>query len=215
MSTDHAIIWFDAIRATLNLRGPTPPRLTYRIRPDEKAGTVHLATEENLRDLEGLVEVVRDVRESTEHEQAIGLMQYFEAHRDPILESESHPAAYTIEIHVPALQFDELLAAAQIGRLPSLCVGVEGMNYTVPLYPPMIAWDNKALPQLKIDYIHFHLPLTPATDHDDSGPPLSAQLAQLSQRIDQLGLGITRKLIWLLWAVLGVLAVCGLILLRK
>src|SRR5574342_47589 len=191
LSIDHALVLFDAISATLNLWGPSPPRLSYQIRHDRKQSTVELATEEYLSDLQGVVDVVRDVRDWTEPQEAIGYLQYFEPHRDPILEAKSDPATCIIEVHVPALQFDELLAAAQIGRLPSMLVGAKGMKYTVPLPldPPIIGWDNKALPRLKIDFAEFHVPLTSATDHDDSSPSLPSQLAQLSQRIDQLGIG--------------------------
>lgn len=209
MAIDSASLWFDAISVTLdNLFGDLP-RLTYQVHLT-RHHYVELATGEKFTDLNGSVTILRDVGNSTEPQEGIGSMRYFAPFRDSI--EGPIPGAYGLEAHVAPFTFDELLAAARIGRLPSFLVDVEGMKFNGLPDGSGKNWDNKAYPRLKITSMRFTLPLISATDPDASSPPSRSQLAQLSQRIDQLGTGIARRLMWLLWALL---AVCAVILFRR
>jgi hypothetical protein len=209
MADDSACLWLDAISVTLdNLFGHLP-RLTYQVHLP-RHHYVELATGENFTDINGSVTILRDVGDSTEREEGVGSMRYVAPFRDSI--EGPLPGAYGVEARVAPFTFDELLAAARIGRLPSFFVDVEGLKFSGLPDGSGTKWDNKALPCLKITSIRFTLPLITATDPDASSPPSRSQVAQLSQRIDQFGTAITRRLLWLLWALL---AICALILFRR
>lgn len=107
---------------------------------------------------------------------------------------------------MPKVKFDELLAAARLGRLPSdITIEVEGMGYIVPPHGEGLKWDNKALPQLDIVDVDFIVPLISqaiSRPSDQVSGPTRSQVNDLSEKLDRLATAIESGLRSLLWAAL-------------
>lgn len=140
-----------------------------------------------------------------ERRKTIGCMYYVPAFRD---EFASLPASYDLRVLVPKGKFDELLAAARLGRLPSaISIEVEGMDYGGAPDGSHKKWNNKAFPQLDIVSFSFSLPLV-TQDVDDVQPKPSdntfpasrMQAKMLLEKLEVLRIEIKSGLRSLLWA---------------
>jgi hypothetical protein len=194
-----SVLHFEAIGADLFARvgeyGMSNPGLTYKVRPG-LGQTVELATEEKFRDLPGSVTVLPDTERPQEEQAKTGALHYFEHVSGEIIE----PAQYNIRVYLPQAQFDQLLSAAQRGRLPSeISVYVLGMN-SIPWVPDTSSfeWNNKSSPRLPLGSVQFHVPLIAESSTASS----HAHVDELSQRIDRIGMEIKGSLKPLLYVIL-------------
>src|SRR5437588_1796258 len=124
-----AIITFEAISAVLfggaGEYERSTPGLSYGVRlgPEQ---SVTLTTDEKFSELDGSLTLYPDDTNSAfkAEEKRIGVFGYFAAQSDF---DYSFPANYLIQVNVPRAHFDQLVAAARYGRIPSdLSVDVEG-----------------------------------------------------------------------------------------
>ncbi len=185
--------------------------------------SVTLSTEEKFEDLDSRISVFaaetdesKDIvariekRLLKDGQKGIGFIQYVPAISDDL--GLYVRASCSVRVFVPKVTFDELLAAARLGRLPShISIEVEGMQYDWQPDGSGKKWDNKAFPELAVTSIGFGgVPLVAPTmsssfDRDLSAqvfPPTRSQLNELSEKLDLLVIETKRGLRSLLWAVL-------------
>jgi hypothetical protein len=142
----------------------------------------------------------------------IGQLGYFAAVND---EFDSHPASYSAEVWLPTSQFEEVMGAARIGKMPRavvLEVASKGFKYGSMPDGSEKNWDNKAHPRLGIIKASVHLVLG-ASDSDVDGEaeergipvrdpaPTGPQMAELLALVK----GLPVKLFWVGAALVGAL----------
>lgn len=127
---------------------------------------VRLSTGEDLRKLEGKVFLWPSDSPSITEESPFGWLCYIEAYEG---EFDSLPAYYSVELRLPRQQFDELLSAARLGRVPSyISVNVKGLEIGWEPDGSGREWDNKTSPRLTATSAEFVVPMAiPARPEDD------------------------------------------------
>ena len=163
---------------------------------------VKLSTGEQLKDMNGFVSVYPQTKDSQEERKGIGGMAYFKKVSAPPI-----PARYVIEVCIPLTQFEDLISAARLGRIPSIItINERGMNL---LDEFSSEWDNKLFPCLNISSIWFSIPLyigelnqeNEGTILHSTSPPTQLQLFHLEKTVELLHKGmndVNKKLRWLL-----------------
>jgi len=126
-------------------------------------------------------------RENDQERERVGLLCYVAA-SDARYDRPFIPASCQVEVLVQKFTFDEMLATARLGRLPSsIRVDVKGME---PEIGPGWKWDNKAFANLDIVSICFGgVPLVAhAADNKSDAllPPTRSQLSELSEKLDRI-----------------------------
>jgi hypothetical protein len=210
-----AIITFEAISAALfgGAGEYATPGLSYRVRLGREQ-SITLTTDEKFAELDGSITLYPDDTEAAfkAEEKAIGVFGYFAAQSDF---EYSFPANYLVQVTVPRAHFDQLVAAARYGRIPSdLSVDVEGMSYDWQPDGSGKKWDNKATDHLSVSSFKYTLPffVPETTDQhetplpsEEAMPPTRAQIRaqfdQLVQRIDRQTTAIQSGIRSLFWAV--------------
>ena len=126
-------------------------RLNFRVKlaEDER---VMLSSGEHLNKLVGLVTLSPRIEDFEDGHMGIGVMSY----SDPVTE-ESIPACYYIKVLLPQAQFDDMLYAARLGRIPS-CIVVKERGMAL-LDEFSKKWDEKTSPHLHVASISFSIPL--------------------------------------------------------
>ncbi len=191
-----AYVHFEATDAALSVG--KEPHLSYQVRlcGEKMYWSIILSTEEKFEDLNGYIRVFPETDGSNEDDRkGIGWIVYL----------PEAPACYEVKVSVPKVQFDELLAAARLGRVPSdISVGVEGMDY-VGHGVDDLKWDNKTSPRLIVASIDFTFEVF---------PPTRSQLNELSEKLELVGIEIKTGFKSLLYLVIGVLALMLMQILR-
>jgi hypothetical protein len=217
------IISFEATDANLYLYPDEQPRLSYRvqlarIRPHRASReSIQLSTEEKFEDVNSYINVFTETAElkSKDDRKCIGHITYVPAFDDRY-GPDSTPACCDARLFVPKITFDELLATARLGRLPSsIWIEVEGMEYDWQPDGSGKKWDNKAFPELNIISINFSLPLIAQVTNnnidqhpfDQVLPPTRSQFNDLSEKLDRIAIETRRGLRTLIWVVLLVGAI--------
>ncbi len=211
------LVTFEPLGVKFHLPFDTPPGLSYKVRlaknewielstgftiVDKKSSAVGLDEEkarrerEEFRPLEGGLWVSEENDESNEADRnGIGRITYWPADGDL-----SFVDSYSVEVLVPKVTFNELLAATRVGRIPShIGIKVEGMDFGSAPDGSMKKWDNKAFPELDVTSVDFTFSERP-TVFDEASPPTRSQVNELSEKLDRLESGLRT----LLWAVLGI-----------
>lgn len=119
---------------------------------------IELTTKENFKDLIGHVTIRAKTERSEEKSEGIGKMLY-----SPAIENVdaryADNARYIVNVFVPKSQFDEILATARAGYIPSdVLISVSGMDYGCD--EDDLLWNNKTFPQLQVDSIALTIPLS-------------------------------------------------------
>jgi hypothetical protein len=205
-----AIIEFEAISADLSVSvgefEKKHPILSFRVQLIQ-GESMKLSSDEKFEDLDGRVTVFPDIGELQENQNAFGTLHYFAAHDDDF---HPFPPSFIIQATIPASQFDELLSAAKLGRIPSeISVDIEGMEHDWQPDGSGKKWDNKASPRLPVNSVRFSVPLTPYAEEDgserrpseNSMPAIRLQADQLMQRLDSHSSEISKTLKHVFWAV--------------
>lgn len=127
---------------------------------------VRLSTGEDFRKLEGKVFLRPSDGSPFTEESPFGRLCYLEAYDG---EFDSSPASYSVELRLPRQQFEELLSAARLGRVPSyISVDVKGMKIGWEPDGSGLEWDNKTSPILTATSAEFVVPMAiPARTEDD------------------------------------------------
>lgn len=185
--------------------------------------SITLSTEEKFEDLDSRISVLAETNELKnvddrlhdrhlleDGEKGIGFIQYVPAFSDDL--GLYCRASCGVRVFVPKVTFDELLASARLGRLPShISVEVEGMQYDWQPDGSGKKWDNKAFPELAVTSISFGtVPLVAqamSSDFDQDLynqilPPTRSQFNELAEKLGSLAIAIKTGLRSLLWAVL-------------
>ncbi len=155
---------------------------------------------EYLSNFESLVVRNRPTENNPENKK-VGLLCYCSA-SEARYDSPFRPPCCQVEVLVPKFTFDEMLATARLGRLPSsIWVDVKGMDSEIGRG---WKWDNRAFANLDIVSIGFGgVPLVApaaANKSDDLPAPTYSQLGELSEKLDR----IRDNLANLRWAVLAI-----------
>ena len=170
--------------------------------------SVKLATEENFNDLEGTLRLVEQEDKPLEENAPIGQMYYVEKYDDVL---SSHKTNYTVDVKISRRRLEPLLAAVNLGRLPShISIDVEGMTYDWQPDGSGKIWDNKTSPYLPIKSMYFITPLIGGDPHDcfddrspeDGMPPSRAQLNQVTAILKQIENkleSVTNRISWLIF----------------
>ena len=118
---------------------------------------IELASEENFADLDGRIAVLPEIESSEDRSNGIGMMSYFESMKTDF---QSFPPKYIVDVRVPKDQFDELLAAARAGHIPSnISIYVDEMETGWAPDGSVIKWDNRKSPKVKVTAVDFTIPL--------------------------------------------------------
>ena len=209
-----AIIYFEAISADLSVDLSVSvgecerkhPILSFRVRLFQRE-SIMLSSDEKFENLVGRVTVLPDVGDSQENQNAFGALQYFAAHDDYI---DPFPPSFIIQTTISANQFDKLLSAAKLGRIPSeISVDIEGMEYDWQPDGSGKKWDNKTSPRLPVNSIRFSVPLVPYAEEDgserrtseNSMPATRLQVDQLIQHLDSHSSEFAKTLKHVFWAI--------------
>jgi|SRR5262249_51977384 len=183
------------------------PQLSYEVQLN-RGEYIKLSSGENFRN--GVITIFPETDESNgDDRKTVGSIYYAPGFEDSDDLRLSSSATYEIRVLVPRVRFDELLATARLGRLPSqIWIHVEGMEYRSPDGSSK-EWDNKAFPRLAVESVDFYIPLAYLTKDDKSTdawgevfPPTRSQINELSQKLDLLATDINSALRLLLWSVL-------------
>jgi hypothetical protein len=172
----HALnLFFNVISATLsekfgiekNDRDSSNPERTTALWMSIKAetfsiGGVNLSSGEKLKDIDGKIQVnPHDEHSGLLGSDGIGTLHY----NGPLQPDESHgkiPASYFLEVSLPRKQFEDLLAVARVGRMPTYIeVKVAGLKLPTEFE---IRWDTKAAPTLPVTFVSFTVPLASSRD---------------------------------------------------
>lgn len=147
-----------------------PSALWFSVSVDRKQ-TLQLSTEHRpLEKLRGVVCVAPDDGPSAQGT-CVGELRYLEAFTDPLMEGGGEDESFWLDVRLARPQFDEVLAAARLGRVPStIAVRVEGAEYG--------KWDNKTKAQLEVLSADFHIPVIvePPDDDDEDAPARQARM---------------------------------------
>lgn len=207
-----AIIEFEAVSADLSVSvgelEKKHPILSFRVQLIQ-GESLKLSSDEKVEDLDGRVTVFPDVGESQENQDAFGTMHYFAARNDDF---HPFPPRFIIQTTISANQFDEMLSAAKLGRIPSsIFVDIEGLEYDCDWLPDSRAtkWDNKTSPRLPVNSVRFRVPLVPLAEEvgaerrpsENSMPATRLQVDQLMQHLDSHSSDIAKTLKLVFWAV--------------
>jgi len=193
------------------------PGLLYGVRL-ASGESMKLTTDEKFEELDGGITIFGDGDSVKDKQKGVGVLRYFEAGDDAGNPSVAH---YTAEIHISGDQFNELVFAARLGRLPSeIVIDVESLKQDSQHYVRRKTWDNKTSPQLAITTANFSVPLVisvPSENPEDyssamATPPTRAQFDRLLIRLEDIRAEIKHMLVLLL---LSVLALVGLFLILK
>ncbi len=162
-------------------------RLRVKLSEDD---IVKISTGEKLQGLEGFVHLCPQASELPEEPKDIGTMKYFGEEPEHLI-----PASYHIEVSVPKVQFQNLIAAARLGRVPSwIMVKARGMQLPDEF---SMKWDITSSPCLNVAAISLSIPLTAAVEGEElspsqafrpslSFPPTQSQIRRLSDDIAAL-----------------------------
>jgi hypothetical protein len=202
---------FEPTEFHLNLPFDSPPRLSYEVRlaKDEmielSSGFSIIDKEnpfekeenrKNYRPLKGSLLILAQNDEPSEG--GIGRIIYW-----PADGAVSFVDTYSVEVLVPKVTVDELLAAAHLGRLPSrIGIKVEGIDYGWAPDGSIKKWDNKAFPEL--DVISVDFTFSARLKPDEASPPTRSQVSELSEKLDRLAIQIYNDFRSLTWVVLGI-----------
>ena len=168
--------------------------LSFRVKLTE-GEQVTLSGGQRLDRLAGYVALYPHIGDFEENAKGIGVMSYYDDAEDSV------PARYYIKALLPRAQFDDLLTAVRLGRVPSN-ITVDARGMTLPDEFSQM-WDEKASPHLHIASINFSVPLVEHKNPDNDQSQLRA-LAELMHSMNT-------KLKWL--AVL--VAICAAALLVR
>lgn len=182
-------------------------RLTFKVKPNQDEH-IRLSTGERLQDIDGKINIYRQVESLQEGEIGIGAMIFMAGisreYPDP-----SSPDMYFIEVKLPPLQFDGLVEAARNGRIPKwIIVNARGMELPDEF---SLTWDVKSSPSLHIAAISFSIPLAigeTILKDDVLIEPTQLQVSNLSQEVGALSTamrGINKKLQWILGVLIFLL----------
>jgi hypothetical protein len=212
-----AIIEFEAISANLFASvgdfKEKYPVLSFRVRLAQ-GESMNLTSGEMFGELDGQVTVFPETTEAQEQLSGFGTLRYFAAIDDDF---HSYPPNFIIQAALHMRQFEQLLSAAKLGRIPSeISVDVEGMEYDWRPDGSGKKWDNKASPRLPVNSVRFSVPLVCISDDDSSErhvsesamPATRLQMDQLMQRLDSH----SKTLRHIFWAVV---VLGGLMILAK
>ena len=178
------------------------PGLSFKIQLAQ-GESLTLSSGEKSSELDGRVTVFPGTEEAEK-----GTLSYFPARND---EFYAFPPQFIVQTALPLNQFNELLSAAKLGRMPStISVEIEGMDYDWQPDGSGKKWDNKALPRLAVSSMRFSVPLVVSHADDDSAqrgvtengmPATRQQLDQLMDRLDKVSSETNKALKKILWAL--------------
>lgn len=183
------------------------PGLSFGVRLAQRE-SIKLASGEKFEDLDGRVTVLPDTEAPGEDQKGFGTLHHFAACDDDF---DPFPPSFIVQTVLPKHQFNELLSAAKLGRVPSvISVDIEGMEYDWQPDGSGKKWDNKTSPKLDVKSVRFNVPLASLSQDtdaeprlcDNAMPPTRLQFEQLSQGIDRQGIEISKALKALLWAII-------------
>ena len=127
--------------------------LQVRIADDQR---VSLMEGEGLDKLPGTLAIYPHEGDLQKDRKGIGVMRY-SPHKPADPPAEAIPARYTIRVVLPQSQFDPLIAAACLGRIPSsITLTVRGLQLTNEMNR---SWDTKSSPVLYVASISISIPL--------------------------------------------------------
>lgn len=189
----------------------SPPKLSYQVRLAKYEmielssgfSIIHKETSlveerERFRPLEGRLHVFAESDESNEADRkGIGPITYIPADGDL-----NRTDTYFVEVLLPKVTVDELLAAARMGCRPShIGIKVEGMDYGWAPDGSVKKWDNKAFPELDVVSVDFTFSERP-TLSDEASSPTRSQVNELSEKLERLAIAIYNGFRSLIWAVI-------------
>jgi hypothetical protein len=203
------------LAAVLN-KGDTPfnPSFEHYLRYSVQRDTpfrdsIKLATGETFDELQGTV-IVKPLTATTATDTAIGALSYFEAFDSDF---DYEPAGYSATVVVA---FEELVAAARIGRLPdrmALHVVGEHVKYGWEPDGSGVEWDNKNSPHLRVREALFRLSFVMAENDAEKQsdnrqreaelPASRSQADQLLAHVQSIGKTLGQLARNVMWTAIG------------
>jgi hypothetical protein len=192
-------------------------RLSFRVRIAD-GEKVMLTEGERLNKLRGSVTVYPQIGSLDEKSKGIGVMSYF-PHEPGDSTFPEFPASYTIEVLLPQTQFNNLVSAARIGRIPSsMTIEERGMKLPDEFSKE---WDNKSSPKLHVASVSFSIPLSGGDENPESQelaqtrflPPTQTHIFRLENDVRMLNESLQRidsKMKWLV-GLIGLLSLITLV----
>lgn len=118
----------------------------------------------------------------------IGVMSYYSSYKPEDSIFRKIPARYWIRVILPQSQFDPLVAAACLGRVPSgIAITARGIEMTDDVHQ---SWDTRSSPVLPVASISFSIPLAAGkTDQEQPEPMHTPILPPTRPEIHGLGDG--------------------------
>lgn len=123
---------------------------------------IELTSEENFDDLDGRIAVLPEIETTEDRGNGIGTMSYFGSMKTDF---DTFPSKYIVDVCVPKPQFDQLVAAAHAGRIPSnISIYVDEIEIGWAPDGSVMKWDNRKSPKLKVTAVEFTIPLFHPSD---------------------------------------------------
>lgn len=143
--------------------------------------------------LSGTISIYPHAGDIRRDKKNIGVMSYHSSYKPEDSVFRKIPARYWIRVILPQSQFDPLVAAACLGRVPSgITITARGIQLTGELSQ---SWDTRSSPVLPVASISFSIPLAGEETHQEQAesvdtpfpPPVETQIHGLGDGRDRHG----------------------------
>lgn len=126
---------------------------------------VSLAEGGRLDKLSGTISIYPHAGDMRRDRKNIGVMSYHSSYKPEDSIFRKIPARYWIRVILPQSQFDPLVAAACLGRVPSgITIAARGIELTDDMHQ---SWDTGSSPVLPVASISFSIPLATGETHQE------------------------------------------------